>query len=180
MLLALVVFALAGTAFPAEPRPHAPTQEIPPDSTKIEGSPPGFTTIDGKKNPEKIPDYAVWNSVFTNLQTLEPGFLRTQLRLPADEEAFLYAEAKRQADRDAVCWKRAHGIVETMPAKVWNQAMKDLNVWCRQQDLDAADALLVKLSEDSRRKLLAFVDSKRKTITIYSDPTWADIFGLPR
>src|SRR5688500_14361085 len=78
LLASVVLYLLAGIAFEADARPHPPPQK----EFKTDGAPPGYTTIDGKKNPEKIPDYAVWNSVFTTLQTLEPRWLRTQFVLP--------------------------------------------------------------------------------------------------
>jgi hypothetical protein len=51
---------------------------------------------------------------------------------------------------------------------------------CRQADLDAADALLAKFSEETRARVIQWIDSKRAKMVILVDKNNQDIFGLPR
>jgi hypothetical protein len=142
--------------------------------------PPGWFKIDGAKTPELIPQYALWQSVFQNLNGLPPELLHTQLPLTKEEDALLYAEVKGQADRDAACEKRLERLLATVPPKDQNRAWKEMTLACRQTDLDAADALLAKFSEETRARVIQWVDSKRAKMVILVDRNSEDIFGLPR
>jgi hypothetical protein len=127
--------------------------------------PPGWFKIDGAKTPELIPQYALWQMTFQNLSVIPPETLHTQLPLTPAEDALLYAEVKGQAERDAACE---------------NRAWRDMTLACRQADLDAADALLAKFSEETRARVIQWIDSKRAKMVILVDKNNQDIFGLPR
>lgn len=147
------------------------------ESTQI---PPGYFKIDGAKTPELIPQYALWQMVFQNLSVIPPDALHTQLPLTKEEDAILYAGAKGQAERDAACEKRLERLLATVPLKDQNRAWREMTLACRQADLDAADALLAKFSEETRARVIQWVDSKRAKMVILVDRNNQDIFGLPR
>jgi hypothetical protein len=142
--------------------------------------PPGWFKIDGAKTPELIPQYALWQMTFQNLSVIPPETLHTQLPLTPAEDALLYAEVKGQAERDAACEKRLERLLATVPLKDQNRAWRDMTLACRQADLDAADALLAKFSEETRARVIQWIDSKRAKMVILVDKNNQDIFGLPR
>jgi hypothetical protein len=142
--------------------------------------PPGWFKIDGAKTPELIPQYALWQMTFQNLSVIPPETLHTQLPLTPAEDALLYAEVKGQAERDAACEKRLERLLATVPLKDQNRAWREMTLACRQADLDAADALLAKFSEETRARVIQWVDSKRAKMVILVDRNNQDIFGLPR
>jgi hypothetical protein len=147
------------------------------ESTK---TPPEYFKIDGAKTPELIPQYALWQMAFQNLRVLPPEALHTQLRLTKAEDALLYAEAKGQAERDAACEKRQERMLATTPPKDQNRAWREMTLACRQADLDAADALLEKLSPETRARVIQWIESKRTKTVILVDRNHYDIFSLPR
>jgi len=142
--------------------------------------PPGYSKIDGAKNPEQIPEYVVWQTVFESLTTLPPEWLRTQLSLTQTEEARLYAEAKEYAKRQTGCIQRMERMTAKAPPKDQNRLFREITLACRQADLDAADALLAQFSPQTRQKVVEWADSKRASIVLMIDKHHADIFRLPR
>ena len=136
------------------------------ESTKI---PPGYFKIDGAKTPELIPQYALWQMAFQNLRVIPPEALHTQLPLTKAEDALLYAEAKGQAERDAACEKRQEHMLAITPLKDQNRAWREMTLACRQADLDAADALLEKLSPETRVRVVQWIESKRVKTVILVD-----------
>jgi hypothetical protein len=117
---------------------------------------------------------------FQNLSVIPPETLHTQLPLTPAEDALLYAEVKGQAERDAACEKRLERLLATVPLKDQNRAWREMTLACRQADLDAADALLAKFSEETRARVIQWIDSKRAKMVILVDKNNQDIFGLPR
>jgi len=142
--------------------------------------PPGYSRIDGAKNPEQIPEYVLWQTVFENLKTVPPEWLRTQLTVPRTEETRLFAEAKAYAERQAACAERMDRMTANTPPKDQDRLFREITLACRQADLDAADALLAEFSPETRQKVADWVDSKRRTIVLMVDKHHADIFRLPR
>ena len=144
------------------------------------GIPPGYFKIDGAKTPELIPQYALWQMALQNLRVIPTEALHTQLPLTKEEDALLYAAAKEQVERDAACEKRLERMLATTPATDQNRAWRELTLACRQADLDAADALLEKLSPDTRARVIQWIESKRAKTVILVDRNHYDIFSLPR
>lgn len=144
------------------------------------GIPPGYFKIDGAKTPELIPQYALWQMTLQNLNVIPPEALHTQLPLTKEEDVFLYAAAKGQAERDAACEKRLERMLATTPPNDQNQAWRELTLACRQADLDAADALLEKFSPETRARVIQWIESKRAKTVILVDRNHHDIFSLPR
>ena len=144
------------------------------------GIPPGYFKIDGAKTPELIPQYALWQMALQNLRVIPTEALHTQLPLTKEEDTLLYAAAKGQVERDAVCEKRLERMLATTPATDQNRAWRELTLACRQADLDAADALLEKFSPDTRARVIQWIESKRAKTVILVDRNHYDIFSLPR
>ena len=142
--------------------------------------PPGYSKIDGAKNPEQIPEYVVWQTVFESLTTLPAEWLRTQLFLTHDEEARLYAEAKAYAKRQAACIQRMERMTAETPPRDQDRLFREITLACRQADLDAADALLAQFSPETRLRVVRWADSTRVGIVMLVDKHYADIFRLPR
>jgi hypothetical protein len=142
--------------------------------------PPGYFKIDGAKTPELIPQYALWQMVFQNLSVIPPEALHTQLPLTKEEDAILYAGAKAQAERDTACEKRLERLLATVPLTDQNRAWREMTLSCRQADLDGTEALLAKFSEETRLRVIRWIESKRATMVILVDKHHQDIFNLPR
>lgn len=156
--------------------------------------------IDGKKNPELIPQYAVWLHVLRWLVNgpgvIDGSALPNGLRehvTPADE-ALILKEGKRLELYHAECGQRglkvreplarleAVGasmkerlpVVREVDARLW-----DLDLSCRWETLHTRDRLLERLSDEGRAALVAFVESRKGGMNILVPKIGMDRFRQP-
>lgn len=136
--------------------------------------------IDGKKNPEMIPQYHVWNAALRYIdggptrdgRKLIPTVL--QDALSADEANALLSEAAAQVNRNTVCEDRVLKLIPLKTAK--NQAEirrrnDDINMECRWEVIRGRDRLLQALSAAGQVALSNWVESFKLglTITVHRD-----------
>jgi hypothetical protein len=190
ILTLLPVMTLSAPLKSAAPPPgrqatQAPLAQ-PPAKEQI---PPGMTEIVGSRNPELIPDHAIWRMVFLRLTEIrrrgEEADLAVLLPLGKDDLAALYVEAMKQPTRDADCLSR-HKVrqqalteARASPTTV-AQALDEVAIECRTQDLDAADRVVDAVSEEGRRILSQYIESRRHSMSMLVPDRELKTYRLPR
>lgn len=157
-------------------------------------------TIDGSKNPEMIPQWSAWRSVFDAITRVtthvgESG-LRGEDAMPTvfcrgpshQERLVLMKDAEdavaRYKDCEAQAVKArdqllANGIADAKSLQHAKDTMSDINMECRRVTLDSRDHLLQKLSPETQTVLLAFVEHLKKGTVIEVAKSDLAKFRLP-
>ena len=151
-----------------------------------------YVEISGKKNPEQIPDYLLWESAFKFLAAAEhtPSLKETlrshDLPLSTADSTILREDVERyqkgrQAHADALKVR-----YEAM-LKVKGDARKSLQkeyravvVADRSRTLDMADALVEKLSPEGQAHLLAWAQDFKSDISVTVPKSELTFFQSPR
>ena len=151
--------------------------------------PAGMTEIDGSRNPELIPDHAIWRLVFLKLTEIrrrgEEGDLVYLLPLNKADLAALFVEAMKQPERDEACSTRHKALQQEQSqagasaAAMW-QALDELAISCRTQDLDAGDRVMDGLSDDGRRILGDYIEARRRSMSMLVPDRELKTYRLPR
>jgi hypothetical protein len=131
--------------------------------------------IDGRKNPEMIPQYSVWNAA---LRYIDGGPTRNGRKLiplalqevmTADDTKALLAEAAAQVKRNKACESR---VLELIPLRTPENRAEirrrndDIDMECRWQVIHARDRLLQALSPAGQVALSNWVESSKSGISI--------------
>ena len=124
--------------------------------------------IEGRKNPELIPEWSVWQDA---LRIIAGG----SRQLPShvlehttkQEEAFILREADQQPKRDADCKTRLLALKpDSENPSTLIQRSQAIKLQCRWGALHARDRILAALSPAVRTALLEFVESVRAATTV--------------
>lgn len=148
-----------------------------------------YVRIEGRKNPELIPEHLAWASAFRSLAALtDRGAYRTierELGLTADDLALVSEAARGQTERDARGQARQKARTRELQeaGATFEEvllAMKPIVLSCRQHVIDARDALLGALSADGQRALSVWVDRRREKIVALVPKVDWDEFRKPQ
>lgn len=124
--------------------------------------------IEGKKNPELIPEWSVWEDA---LRIIAGG----SRQLPSHvlehttqaEEALILREADQQPKRDAECRTRILALKpDSDQANTLIQRSQAIKLQCRWGALHARDRILAAISPAVRTALMEFVESIRAATTV--------------
>ena len=124
--------------------------------------------IDGKKNPELIPEWSVWED---SLRIIAGG----SRQLPSHvlehttkaEEALILREADEQKKRDAECKTRLLALKpDSDKGNTLVQRSQAIKLQCRWGALHARDRILAAISPAVRTALMEFVESVRAATTV--------------
>jgi hypothetical protein len=144
-------------------------------------------TIDGSKEPHKIPEWAAWESTFDALSLTKRKDLKAfdeSLKMEAADKELVYAAALEQTRRRARLVKRVKALETQVTTgesflelhrKSW-----DMNFEYRQEILDSSERLLNQLSPDGRVAILAWVANARKGIKVTMPESNLAFFRRPR
>ena len=189
ILTLLPVLALFEVPGPAAPLRSQAAQTPLAQPAAKEQIPSGMTEIEGSRNPELIPDHAIWRMVFLRLTEIrrrgEEADLAVLIPLEKQDLAALYVEAMKQLTRDEDCRSRykarqeALTLAKTPPAAI-AQALDDLTIECRSHDLDAADRVMDALSDEGRRILADYIESRRHSMSMLVPDRELKTYRLPR
>jgi hypothetical protein len=190
ILTLLPVIALSAALETALPPPRSQTTQTPlVQPAAREHVPPGMTEIAGSRNPELIPDHAIWRMVFLRLTEIrrrgEEADLAVLLPLNKGDLAALYVEAMKQLTRDEDCRGRYKARQEALtqakasPTAI-TQALDDLTIQCRSEDLDAADRVMDAVSDEGRRILSEYIESRRHSMSMLVPDRELKTYRLPR
>lgn len=182
-----ILCLLLGPAIGASAQTSSPAST--PGQTPKEQAPSGMTEIEGSKTPELIPDHAIWRMVFLRLTEIrrrgEEADLAVLIPLGKADLATLYVEAMKQPTREEECRARYKARQQelaqanTSPAAA-AQALDDLTIDCRAQDLDAADRVLDAVSDEGRRILTEYIESRRHSMSMLVPDRELRTYRLPR
>lgn len=127
--------------------------------------------IDGRKNPEKIPQWLAWEEGFDTLATAKrKGMLAVDesLLMPASDKELVYAEALRQPERFRDHIKKVETLrplIGNVKDEVIMEKNRAMILEHRQATLDASRRLLDRLSPEGRTAMVAWVESIKAGIT---------------
>ena len=145
--------------------------------------------IDGATQPWLLPEWLVWDNVFSGVYTIRHKRLEGS---PLDSLAITPAELKRI--EDAASWYHEHTDAcearqkkevarlhaARRPAADVVSRQREVILECRQQVLDRADALLRSMSEDSRAALLAYVEARKRGMWLRAAKSELEFERRPR
>ena len=171
MLAAVLAVALVAAARPAPANAGAPAQEkkppqvvfdIPPISERIE--------IDGRKNPEMIPQWDVWHAAFELMAAKSD--LPTELwNVLSKEEVALVLQAGHENARNFLaCQQRVLQLVPTLQtdeAKFVNDRTQAINLEFRWQVLGLRDRVLAVLPPPGQTALTKYVESLKEGMRVF-------------
>lgn len=132
----------------------AATQKPPPDD---------MVTIDGKKNPELIPQWTAWEFAFRVIAG-GPKQLPTAVHrvVSKEEGARVMTAAEADQQREAVCRARIarlRPLLLTEKTSAINARQAEIQLECRRHTLQIRDRLLEQLNPEAQAALIAFVES---------------------
>jgi hypothetical protein len=156
----------------------------------------GIIEIDGKKNPERVPEYRVWAATF---RTFAGGVRmlpdRVREHVSTAEETMIFAEADHLQKVQADCVKRLVDAREPLAAlertgagsksriavaKEVDTVMWEIELGCRWETLHARDRVLERLNPNGRAALLAFVESRKAGLSFTVPKNGMDRFRQPQ
>ncbi len=178
MILWWSLVALLGGAGPASAAPQgAPSKPV------------EWIFIDGAKQPWLLPEWLVWDNIFSGVSIIRSKKLENS---PLDSLAVTRAELIRienaaswYDDHTAACAERQTKEVARLraakrPSAEVVKRQREVIIECREEVLDVADALLRDMSDDSRVALLAYVESTKPGMWARTARSELEFFRLPR
>jgi hypothetical protein len=172
MLAVVWVAAVLAVAAPAvraasarPPQAKQPPQvafDIPPISERVE--------IDGRKNPEMIPQWDAWHTAFENMT--RTGDLPTEVHKAfSNQEVALVLEAgKENAKNFLTCQERVLQLMPTLQteeARFINEKTQAINLEFRWQVLRLRDRVLAALALPGRAALSQYVESLKEGMRVF-------------
>ena len=155
-----------------------------------------IVTIEGKKNPELVPQYAAWAATFRFLAVVEPEFpppLNEHLTIA--EQAMIRKESERLNAQQIECAKRGVALrtpltklETTNPSKEeWLRLARkiDAQMWevqlgCRWDVLHARDRVLEQLTPEAQMMLHALVEQRKAGLSFEVPRNGLDRFRQPQ
>jgi hypothetical protein len=121
--------------------------------------------IDGRRNPEMIPQWRAWWHAFVVMGGGPKQVPSVVLdHLTPEEEALLLKAAEEDQKNYAVCESQVlklAALMQTDAAKTINEKSRDINLECRKQTLQLRDRVLAGLSPDGQAALKQWVESNK-------------------
>jgi hypothetical protein len=152
-------------------------------------APPGYVTIDGRKNPDDIPEYVAWGSAFKELALLETNgdarLLDEKVSLTAAEKVLVFKAGRQHVEREAASQQTQLEIAARLsrhgvPLEKQLEAVKPVVMAHRERILDAEEALLAKLGAEARMALTEWVNGRRAHITMLVPKADLEEYRKPR
>jgi hypothetical protein len=171
MLAAVLAGAMMATATPVGARAGSPAQEkkppqvvfnIPPISERVE--------IDGRKNPEMIPQWDAWHAAFELMAAKSD--LPTELWhvLSKEEVAMVLQAGHESAKNFLACQQRVLKLVPTLQtdeAKFINERTQAINLEFRWQVLGLRDRVLAALPPPGQTAMTKYVESLKEGMRVF-------------
>jgi hypothetical protein len=131
---------------------------IPPPSEMVH--------IDGRKNPEMIPEWAAWEFAF---RVIAGGSrqLPTDVHrhVSKDDAALIVAEAVENQKRDKACQDRMVRLYARLQTESADKT-REIQIECRWQTLYARDRVLAALQPEGQAALAQWVESTKETTQV--------------
>ena len=151
------------------------------------GSPdPELVEINGKTNPEKIPQWKAWEAALDLLaagKRSQGQVLDSQLQLSDADKVLVYAEAVKNEERWNAHKKEVLTELEPLVGKMNREDLMRRNramiLDYRQKVLDGSERLLERLSPEGRAWLLSWVELRKASITLTIPKSDLDFYRRP-
>lgn len=173
MIVLTMMLLISGGAFQVSPILRAPHDII---------------LIDGRKNPELIPEYVLWEHGFGGLAMIKENDMKPaidSLHLSPSDFALVWKEAGQQRHREeesmALQRQRRQALAARglKPAE-WVPELRELILEYRWSVLNARDRLLAAMSPEGQVTLLAWIEQRRANITGAVPKSDLEFFRQPR
>jgi hypothetical protein len=142
--------------------------------------------IDGKKNPELIPQWKAWEAAFELLAAGKRAggqVLDEELQLSPADKALVYAEAASNQERWSAHKRRVltelEPLLKTMKREDLLPKNRALILDYRQQVLDGSQRLLQRLSPEGRAWLPLWVEQLKRVVTLTIPKSELDFYRRP-
>ena len=157
---------------------------------------PNMILIDGKKNPESIPQYRIWLDVFRTfaegVQVLPDGVAEN---VSAAESKLIFTEAKRLEKFHSDCIQRllkaraplfaleqagAEPTVRFAKARELDPVIWEIELGCRWETLHTRDRVLDQLTIEGRTALVAWTESRKAGLKSYVPKAGLERYRQPQ
>jgi hypothetical protein len=148
--------------------------DIPPLSERIE--------IDGKKNPEMIPQWDVWQSAFELMVRTSDLPTEVWRGITKDEAEMILAAGKENARNFLACQERVLKLMPTLQtdeARFVNERTREINLDYRRQTLALRDRVLAALGSGGQQALVQYIESLKGTIRVFVPKNELQYYRLP-
>jgi hypothetical protein len=184
----VTLLGLSTAAVPGSQGAEPKTLQNPPPRSNAEPMSSDMVVIDGRVEPERIPEYALWRGAFYVVAHLKreraskgtprtfpmigaPDGTNTPMELSERDADLLEAEAARQRERDVACDAGLQRIIRQLTDEGKNpdqiaDALVDPIIECRWKDLEARDRVLSQMSEEGAALVRAWVNGQRYTSSL--------------
>jgi hypothetical protein len=172
-LAACVASNVAAVLSQSSPKPPPNPFRFPGPSERLE--------IDGKKNPELIPEWYVWETFFGQLH--RAGTIPSALNLTPSETRLLQTELEQYSKSQEACQKQIDtlrslvGVAATVDV---NRKQRAIQLECRNRTLEIRGRLLEGVRPDANAALTAWVEGTKSGIEISVPKRELDHFRQPR
>jgi hypothetical protein len=136
--------------------------DIPPMSERVE--------IDGKKNPEMIPQWDVWHAAFDIMARRSDLPTEVHKELSKDEIALVLDAARENARNFVACQERVLQLLPTLKtdeARFINERTQAINLEFRWQVLRLRDRVLAALAPVGGGALSQYVESLKQGMRVF-------------
>ena len=148
--------------------------------------PPGYVEIDGQKSPESIPEWLAWQNTFAFLAAaanVDESVVYAELALTSNEREAVVSAARAMRAREDSCRREQIETLERFKGLERDRVramIRQLEIECRLEILQAKEQLLAQLSNAAARRLLTFVEANKAGMTALVPKTDLDHFRRPR
>lgn len=146
---------------------QSPPQQSSQKNPFVIASPSERLEIDGRKNPELVPEWYVWETFFRQLHTA--GTIPSALELTTDEERFLQMQLNRYSKSTEQCQKDIESLrplLGVAPVKDINEKQRAMQLDCRRRSLEIRDRLLAGVRPEASVAIAAWVENLKTRIEI--------------
>ena len=163
----------------------ARSQDKPAPKIVFSNPPPSeIVHIDGRKNPELIPQWSVWGFAFRVIAGGSRAIPTVVLvHLNSDEVDLLRKEADTDEKNEAVCQERVLKLVpllKTDEARTVNEKTRAINLECRWETLHSRDRVLAGLRPEGQTALIAWVESNKAGMQVSVSKREYSFFRQPQ
>jgi hypothetical protein len=143
-----------------------------------------WVVIDGRKNPEQIPEWSAWESVFSDIaggRKLLPS--NVQSVVSQEEADLIRRESEASVRRSAEYKDTLLNLTKTMPGSTPLKRLgrqKEIRLECRWANLHARDRLLAALNPAAAAALTAYAQEVKKGTTFTVAKSEVAFLRLPQ
>ena len=140
--------------------------------------------IDGRKNPEQIPEWSAWEGVFSDIaggRKLLPS--NVQFAVTREEADLIVRESEASVKRSAEYKEQLLNLTKTMPGSTPLKRLekqKEIRLECRWANLHARDRLLAALNPAAAAALTAYAEEVKKGTTFTVAKSEVAFLRLPQ